>query len=168
MFPRPRLMFLQNKIMELQQALFFNESDAVLKLSTSLINVLQVDDADQIWFIVNRPAQNLNEFEKEFRARCDFYKKGKDFYLQVIGKACIVTDPEEINNVHGLDSETKALVSSSMVLIRMKITKTFYYPIKKQAPLQKPVLSKLSLHPSTIVKSLQYIIKDIIPVFQSQ
>jgi hypothetical protein len=61
----------------------------------------------------------------------------------------------------------KILASTSMVLIRMKIVKTFYYPIKKQAPKTKPVRYKLPLRPSNVVKGLQYIIKDIIPVFQS-
>jgi len=167
MLSQPRRMFLQSKIMDLQQALFYNDSQCVLKFPTSIINVLQVDDVDQVWFMVRRPVQSLNEFEKEFRARLDFYKKGKNYYLHVIGKACVVTDPEEINNVHGLDNETKKLASTSMALIRMKINKTFYYPIKKQAPKLKPAHTKLNLHPSTVVKGLQYIIKDIIPVFQS-
>lgn len=167
MLSQPRRMFLQNKIMELQQALFYNDSQSVLKFPTSVINVLQVDDVDQVWFMVNRPSQQLNEFEKEFFARLDFYKKGKDYYLHVTGKACVVTDPEDINNVHVLDNEMKKLAATSMALIKMKIVNTFYYPIKKQAPKAKPVLTKLHLHPSTVVKSLQYIIKDIIPVFQS-
>jgi len=160
-------MFLQNRIMELQQALFYDESQSVLKFPTSIINVLHADDVDQIWFMVNRPLQHLNEFEKEFRARLDFFKKGKDYYLHVVGKACVVGDPEEINNVEVLDNESRKLASSSMALIRMKITKTYYYPIKKQASKPEPALIKSRLHPSAVVKSLQYIIKDIIPVFQS-
>ena len=167
MLSQPRRMFLQNKIMDLQQALFYNDSQSVLKFPTTIINVLQADDVDQVWFMVSRPAQSLNEFEKEFRARLDFYRKGKEYYLHVIGKACVVTDPEEINNVHVLDNAMKILASTTMVLIRMKIVQTFYYPIKKQAPKTKPVRYKLPLRPSNVVKGLQYIIKDIIPVFQS-
>lgn len=158
---------MQSRIMDLQQALFYYESQSVLKFPTSIINVLQVDDVDQVWFMVNRPAQHLNEFEKEFHARLDFYKKGKDYYLHVTGKACVVTDPEEFNNVHVPDNDMKKLASTTMVLIRMKIINTFYYPVKKQAPKMKPVFTKSYLHPSTVVKGLQYIIKDIIPVFQS-
>jgi hypothetical protein len=45
--------------------------------------------------------------------------------------------------------------------------KTFYYPIRKQARKAKPANTKLPLHPSAVVKRLQYIIKDIIPVFES-
>jgi general stress protein 26 len=167
MLSQPRRMFLQHKIMDLQQALFFNDSYSVLRFPISIINVLHVDDVDQVWFMVRRPAQDLKEFEREFRARLEFYKKGKNYYLHVTGKACIVNDPEEINNAHVLDEEMKKAASSAMVLIRMKISQTFYYPAKKQAPKMKPAITKLSLHPSAVVKSLQYIIKDIIPVFQS-
>ena len=167
MLSQPRRMFLQNKIMDLQQALFFNDSQSVLKFPISIINVLQVDDVDQVWFMVNRPAQDLKEFEREFRARLDFYKKGKNYYMHVSGKVCIVNDPEEINNVHVLNDEMRKLASTTMVLIRMKISQTFYYPTKKQAPKLKPAIPKLNLHPSAVVKGLQYIIKDIIPVFQS-
>ena len=167
MLSQPRQAFLQNRIMDLQQALFFYESQSVLKFPTSIINVLQADDVGQIWFLVTRPKQRLTEFDTEFRARLDFYKKGKDYYLHVRGKACIVTDPEEINNIDGLDNDIKQLASTTMVLIRMNIQHTYYYPIKKQAPKVKPAISKFGLQSSTVVKSLQYIIKDIIPVFQS-
>jgi hypothetical protein len=167
MLTQPRRIFLQSRIMDLRQALFYNDSQSVLKFPVSVINVLFVDDVHQVWFMVHRPTQYLNEFEKEFRARLDFYKKGKDYYLQVIGKATVVCDPEELNNVYGLDNETKKLASTSMALIRMKINKTFYYPIRKQPPKAKPANTKLPLHPSAVVKRLQYIIKDIIPVFES-
>jgi|SRR5688500_744226 len=164
---QPRRAFLQNRIMDLQQALFFNESQSVLKFPTSIINVLHADDVGQVWFLVSRPQQHLNEFDKQFRARLDFYKKGKDYYLHVKGKACIVTDPEEINNVDALDDEIRQLALTSMALIRMNIQETFYYMANKQAPKMKPAIPKLSLQSSAVVKSLQYIIKDIIPVFQS-
>lgn len=167
MLTQPRRMFLQSRIMELQHALFYNESQSVLKFPTSIIKVLHADDVDQIWFMVHRPLQHLNEFEKEFRARLDFYKKGKDYYLHVVGKACVVDDPEEINTVEMLDDELRKLASTSMALISMKITKTYYYPIKKQASKPEPALIKSRLYPSAVVKGLQYIIKDIIPVFQS-
>jgi general stress protein 26 len=153
--------------MDLQQALFFSESDAVLKFPISIINVLQVDEVGQVWFMVNRPSQHLYEFDREFHARLDFYKKGKDYYMHVKGKACIVTDPEEINNAHGLDDKMKHEAATSMVLIRMKISDAQYYPLQKPVIRFKPELPRVNVHPSALVKSLQYVIKDIIPVFQS-
>jgi hypothetical protein len=158
-------MDLRNRIMDLQQALFFNDSYSVLKFPISIINVSHVDDVGQVWFLVNRPGQNLNEFEKEFRARLAFYKKGKDFYLNVSGKACIVTDPEDVAHAEGIDDETKKLALTSMVLIRMSVTGVQYYSTQK--PLQWPTMPKFNMHPSAFVKSLQDVVKNIIPVFQS-
>ena len=146
-----RRMFLQNRIMELQQALFYDESQSVLKFPTSIINVLHADDVDQIWFMVNRPLQHLNEFEKEFRARLDFFKKGKDYYLHVVGKACVVGDPEEINNVEVLDNESRKLASSSMALIRMKITKTYYYPIISGIAIFSEIVYHVILSPAIVI-----------------
>lgn len=163
----PSRAFLRNKIMDLRQALFFNDSYSVLKFPISIINVLQVDEVGQVWFMVARPTQHLNEFETEFRARLALYKKGKDFFLNVSGKACIVTDPEEITHVDGLDDASRKLALSSMVLIRMSISDVQYFPTGKPVSRIAPSLPKVNFHPSALVKSLQYVIKDIIPVFQS-
>lgn len=164
----PRQAFLKNKIMDLRQALFFNDSYSVLKFPISIINVLEVDDVGQIWFMVSRPAQHLNEFEKEFRARLAFYKKGKDFFLNVRGKACIVTDPEEIFNLDGIDAEAKKQAITSMVLIRMSVADVQYFAINKPVQwIRLSVPKKFSYNPSGLVQGLKYIIKDVIPVFQS-
>lgn len=167
MYPQPRTMFLQRKIMDLQQALFFCDSDAVLKFPVTIINVLQVDEVGQVWFLLNRPAQDLKEFNNVFCAKLDFYKKGKEYYMHVRGKASIVADPEEMNHVHVLDEQTRALANSSMVLIRMKVTDVRYYPAYRNIFNVRPLLPNLNFQPSAFFKSLQYIIKDIIPVFQS-
>ena len=99
------LLFLQEKIQELRSALFFNSSNAVLKLPTCIITTLKVDEAGQVWFFVNRPEQYLHEFDKEFPARLDFFRKGKLFYLQITGKAFIVTASEELEEaVHVPDA----------------------------------------------------------------
>src|ERR1700694_4468700 len=91
--------FLQEKIHELRSALFFNTGNAVLKFPTCIITALKVDEAGQVWFFVNPPEQCLHEFDKEFPARLDFFRKGKQFYLQITGKAFIVTDPVELNGI---------------------------------------------------------------------
>jgi hypothetical protein len=168
MLSRPRLAFVQEKIMELQQALFFNKSEAVLKFPTSIINALHVDDVGHVWFMVKRPSQKLSEFEREFFTRLEFYKKGKGFYLHVSGKSRIILDPEEINGAYGLSELIRNEALTTMALIKMKIEETRYYPCNQSAsPRQKKEKILPALNPSAFFKSLQYIVKDIIPVFQS-
>ena len=133
------LVFLQGRIQELRSALFFNTSNAVLKLPTSIVQALKVDEAGQVWFFVNRPEQYLHEFDREFPARLNFFKKGKWFYLQLTGKAFIVTDPEELNEVTNVTDEVRQKATNHLVLVKFKIIHAEYYerPLHNSSPLQK-------------------------------
>src|SRR5687767_5834589 len=97
MQPNQQLSFLQERIKEIGSAIFFNLSDSVLKLPTSIVNTLKVDEYGFVWFYIQKPKQDLREFDKEFPVRMDFFRKGANFFLQVVGKAWIVSDPEEMN-----------------------------------------------------------------------
>jgi len=124
--------FLQEKIQELRSALFFNTSNSVLKLPTSIVQTLKVDEAGQVWFFVTRPEQYLHEFEREFPAKLNFFKKGKSFYLHVMGKAFIVTDPEELNDVINVEDEVRRKAISHLVLVKFKIMHAEYYERNEQ------------------------------------
>jgi general stress protein 26 len=119
--------FLQEKIQEIGSALFFNLSDSVLKLPTSIVSTLKVDDYGFVWFFVQKPLQNLKEFETEFPVRLDFFKKGSGCFLQVNGKGWVVTDPEEMNSFVTLPEDAKKLAMNEMVLVKVKIMKAEYY-----------------------------------------
>lgn len=121
-----QLNFLQDKIRQIGSAIFFNLSDSVLKLPTSLISTLKVDDFGYVWFFVKKPNQHLKEFEQEFPVRLDFFKKGVDYFLQVTGKGWVVNDPEELNSLL-LDTNDWGSISEDMVLVKVKILKAEYY-----------------------------------------
>jgi general stress protein 26 len=117
--------FLQGKIQELRSALFFSQNSSLLRISTTIISILKVDELGQIWFFVPRPRQALHEFDREFPVRLEFFRKGKKFFLHLTGKAFIVTDPEEINSL--VFDEIKERVADHMVLIKVKMTKADYF-----------------------------------------
>lgn len=121
MLSETNVAFLQEKISDLKSALFFSLGDTVLKMPTTIVNALKVDDVGQIWFFVTRPMQNIQEFDREFPAQLDFFKKGKNFYLKVMGKACIVNDPEEVNGLVSVSEEVKSKAMSGLVLMKVKI-----------------------------------------------
>jgi len=123
----PQLNFLQEKIHEIGSAIFFNLSDSVLKLPTSLVSTLKVDEYGFVWFFIQKPKQNVKEFDSEFPVRLDFFKKGKSYFLQVMGKGWVVTDPEEVNAFVNLPDEAKKLALNEMVLVKVKISKADYY-----------------------------------------
>ena len=68
-----QLNFLKEKIQEIGSAIFFNQSDSVLKLPTSIVDTVKVDDFGLVWFYVQKPKQDLREFDKEFPVRLDFF-----------------------------------------------------------------------------------------------
>jgi len=119
--------FLQDKIKEIGSAIFFNESDSVLKLPTCIVTSLTVDDLGYVWFFIQKPRQDLREFDTEFPARLDFFRKGKSYFLQVIGKGRVVTNPEEMNAVMNLPEDAKQAAMNDMVLVKVKMTKAEYY-----------------------------------------
>jgi hypothetical protein len=122
-----QLNFLQGKIQEIGSAIFYNLSDSVLKLPTSIVSSLQVDDYGYVWFFVQKPRQTLKEFDMEFPVRLDFFRKGTKCYLQVMGKGWVVNDPEEMNSLDGLSAEAKAHAMTDMVLVKVKIMKAEYF-----------------------------------------
>lgn len=126
MLSETHLPFLQEKISDLRSALFFSLSNAVLKMPTTIVTALKVDEIGQVWFFVNRPMQNIQEFDREFPARLEFFKKGKPFYLKIMGKACIVNDPEEVNGLVNLSDDVKSKAMNQLVLVKVKIQSAEY------------------------------------------
>jgi len=122
-----QLGFVREKINGIGSALFFSQNSSVLKLPVTIVNALEVDDVGHVWFFLNRPTQSLQEFDREFPARLDFYRKGKHYFLQVAGRASIVTDPEEINQLEGMADEIRRKAMHQLVLVRFKIVKADYF-----------------------------------------
>ena len=125
MLPQSDLQFLQQKIQDLKNALFFSQNTSLLRISTTIVSVIKVDELGQMWFFVPRPPQALHEFDREFPVRLEFFRKGKEFFLHVAGKAFIVTDPEEINGL--VHEDIRELTGSHLVLIRVKMVKADYF-----------------------------------------
>ena len=127
-----QLNFLQEKIQTIGSAIFFNLSDSVLKLPTSLVSTLKVDDYGYVWFFVRKPKQQLQQFENEFPVRLDFFKKGSEYFLQVMGKGFVVNDPEEINTLK-MSDEWNTPICDDMVLVKVKMMKAEYYETQTKA-----------------------------------
>lgn len=125
MFIHSDLPFLREKIEDLRSALFFSQSSSVLQMATAIISIVKVDDLGQVWFYVPAPRQALHEFDREFLARLEFFRKGKGFYLHITGKAYIINDPEELNSLP--DDEIRQQADGNNVLIKVKMSKADYF-----------------------------------------
>ena len=122
-----QLHFLQKKIQDIGSAIFFNLSNAVLKLPTSIVTTLKVDEFGYIWFFIQRPKQQLNEFEKDFPVRMDFFRKGKDYSIQIMGKGWVVSDPDELAGSIDLPEDVKQKALSQLVLVKVKMNSADFY-----------------------------------------
>jgi hypothetical protein len=121
------LSFVEEKLRELENALFFSTSDAVLKMPTCVVRILDIDELGQLWFVVPQPMQFIYTFERVFPARLDFFRKGRDYYMKILGKAFIVNDPEEINGISGISEFIKHRArKNELVILKVKISHADY------------------------------------------
>ena len=140
------LQIFQEKIYELNTALFASHSDAVLKISTCVVSVLNVDDVGQLWFFIPKPRQSINEFEKTFISKVDFFRKGKNFFVEILGMAYTVTDPEEINGLIDFDNEIKNKAMHDSVLVKVRLLHVHYHESKQHAPVNTVKKIKETIH----------------------
>ena len=141
MLTEKNIIFLSQKLQDLETALFLNQSEAVLKIPAAIVHLIKVDEAAQIWFFIPRPTQQLNEFEKAFLSDVQFYRKGKNHFVRLTGKAHIVSDPEDVYSLVEMDDDVKNAALTSKVLIRLQIDNFNYYEIKRRSG--KPLLNRL-------------------------
>jgi hypothetical protein len=125
MLNQSNLLFLQEKIQDLGTALFFSLHGSLLKMPTSVVRILRVDEFGQVWFLVPRPLQALQEFDQDFPTRLEFFRKGRSFYLHITGRAFIVKDPEQVNSLmaDGILQQS----GDDLVLIKVKMLKGEYF-----------------------------------------
>ena len=125
MLPQTDLQFLQQKIQDLKNALFFSQNTSLLRIATAIVSVIKVDEWGQLWFFVPRPKQALHEFDREFPVRLEFFRKGREYFLHVSGKAFMVTDPEDINGL--VHEDVRELAGNDLVLISVRMLKADYF-----------------------------------------
>ncbi len=85
------LQFIREKICILRNAVMYVSGDGLVKLGNDIVTAIKVDEDGQLWFVTNRPAQIVSECEQSFPARLRFYRKGIGYYLEISGKATIVS-----------------------------------------------------------------------------
>jgi hypothetical protein len=157
--------FLRDRIHEIGSALFFNTGNATFKLPTTIITVLKVDEQGNIWFFLHNPDLFIEEGDKEFPARLDFYRKGKPFFLQVSGEALVITDKEEIDELVAITPALTAHSFSHVMLVKVRVEhaacfeqrertvsrlQSWWHAICKYLLQEKPSHRPYKLHPMVL------------------
>jgi general stress protein 26 len=136
--------FIEEKVRDLENALFFSMSDAVLKIPACVVKVLETDELGQLWFMIPKPPQSVHAFDKIFPVELDFFRKGRDYFLKIFGKAFLVNDPEEINSVDCLTEPVKQQArSGETILIKVQTTRAEYTEKTSERAQAKTLLNQV-------------------------
>jgi len=99
------LHFIAEKIEDIKVAIFYCHSNSPLKINNTIIHTYKVDDCGNITFFINRPQQLISQFDREFPVGLNYFKKGKNYFMNIFGKARIIHDPEELAYQKDLTAE---------------------------------------------------------------
>ena len=131
--------FLSKKIKELENALFMSESNALVSLPTHIINVSEVDEDGNIWFIIPKPTQVIESFSKEMPAKLDFFKKGKEFFVKVSGLASIAWSIEDMKCPKLAKQFSGSFEKDNVVAVKVKVEYSEYTE-KTPKPSSNPLM----------------------------
>lgn len=142
------LHFIAEKIEDINAAIFYCYSNSPLKINNTIIHTYKVDDCGYITFFINRPPQLISQFDREFPVGLNYFKKGKNYFMNIFGKARIIHDPEELAYQTDLTPEEINNALTTQILIKVQILKVDFYDNnyeKKNLVLKKmwSVFSKL-------------------------
>jgi hypothetical protein len=121
------LSFIQEKIKDINVALFKSEINSELQLPNNIIQTLKVEDDGHIWFFTSCAGDYAKSIERSFYAYLDYYKKGTDCRIQLSGKATIVED--EDGDFLSISNYSKT-TAGRLVLVKMKIMQAEYFENK--------------------------------------
>ena len=118
--------FLSQKIKELENALFMSESNALVSLPTHIVNISEVDEEGNIWFIIPKPTQVVESFSKEMPAKLDFFKKGKGFFLKITGVASIAWSAADLKCPKLASQFSGSFEKNNVVAVKVKVQNSEY------------------------------------------
>jgi general stress protein 26 len=118
---------LSEKMKELENALFVTEANTLLKLPTHIVQIAEVDEEGNAWFIIPKPTQVIESFDTDMPAKLDFFKKGKGFYLKLRGLASIIQSEELMPRTRVFQELSGSFKKGELVAVRLKMQSAEYF-----------------------------------------
>ncbi len=131
------LQFISEKIADLQNAVMYSMSNSLVKLPNDIVTSVKVDEEGQLWFLSHLPCQSLKECEQVFPARLHFFRKGRNYFVEVSGKATIMSKIPSASSFDTGSNKTK-----KAVLVKMTMSNVQY--VEPQARHAKPKWKELA------------------------
>lgn len=123
------LQFISDKILDTRVALLHCYSNSLLKLPNTIVNTIRVDADGYIWFYIQRPPQLLSQFDNEFPVTLNYFKKGNSYSLQILGKASLIYDADELIEPLKLMTEEEKRALATNILFKVKIIKVDFFDL---------------------------------------
>ena len=126
--------FIREKIQELQTALVFPETNAIVKVPNYVISAAQTDELGNIWFTIGRPALYMEQDEWQFPCRMDFFKKGIGYHMKVYGNASIISHFNEVS-CPGMPASLQQHMEDKLeVVIKVELRYADYFELQTIQP----------------------------------
>lgn len=119
--------FVAMKIGDIQSAIFYCHSNSQLHINNTIINSSIMDHNGRIVFFINRPLQLLSHFDQEFPVGLNYFRKGKNYFMNILGEARIINDPEELAYYTNMSEEEKVEALTTKALVAVTISKVDFY-----------------------------------------
>jgi general stress protein 26 len=114
--------FIKRKIARLHSAVMYSRSQNLVKLPNDIVTYVSTDDEGHLWFLSHLPAPLLNECEQVFPVRLHFFRKGSDFFVEVSGKATIVSNISSSRHAEFFEDTNRKAVLIKMTMNNVEYT----------------------------------------------
>jgi len=126
------LSVIRQKIEDLPNVVMYSMNQHGFIFPSCSVNFISIDEDRQLWFLSQFSNKLLSECEQVFPARLHFYKKGFDAFVEVSGKAAIMSNTQSPELYVRKDVEAKKSVLIKMMISNIEYTESFVVPLKSK------------------------------------
>ncbi len=126
------LSIIRQKIEDLPNVVMYSMNQHGVKFPSDIIDFVRIDDDDQLWFISHLSNRLLNECDQTFPVRLHFFKKDIDDFVEISGRATIMSAISQPEIFAPEGDEIKHPVLIKMTMSNIEYTESVVVPIKSK------------------------------------
>ena len=119
--------FIAKKIEDLKYAIFYCHSNDDFHINNSIIHSSTVNENGTITFFINKPKQLLAQYTQEFPVGLNYFRKGKSYFMNILGKAKVIYNNDEAASLTGKSREEMSDTLADKALVVVTIYKVDFW-----------------------------------------
>ncbi len=119
--------FIAEKIEDLKYAIFYCHSNDDFHINNSIIHSSTVNENGTITFFINKPKQLLEQYTQEFPVGLNYFRKGKNYFMNILGKAQVIYNNDEAASLTGKSIEEMSDTLADKALVIVTISKVDFW-----------------------------------------